>query len=1028
MNRILTFLILYILSFDISAQEIPKNPNAYDLDSNKTGAWTILYDNDWNITDVIDSVEFYRVITYEKGFPKGKVLDFYVNGQKQWEGYLLSDDPDEIMDGECIWFTEDSLISEIKNYKNGSLRGISSYYNYEGIACIDLEYDNDSLISYKLFEAKHDSVIFGVLGDLKMVYYNWYDSNINNNYTLYLSKVLLNITEKLYAKDNVYYNDALYYIQYEYRRINNYEKAIYYGEKYLENTKVYYGESHEEYIFALNEFASTFSYAGRYSESLEYKSKALELSKRLEGIESENYLTSLNNIAYDYGSLGNRERALEYYLQNLNIRQGMKDNDLAALGVLLDNIASSYGDLGMDSIAIHYYLQELKIYNDNQLDNSFVYPKAFAYSQIAMSYLEIGSDSLAKLYNNNSLSILKRILPDNHPEISRTLNVAAMIDDQLGHYDMAIDKWKECIDMTIAYGNIDSSFYYNVLSNLGWLYHHLEMYSLAFNNFKEIFNFLDSRYVLYQSNLNANLSVSTYNQLLFYNMNLFLLDMEVEEEKYNRFITLKGSEFNNNNLIYSQVFRSKDSVLVDIFNKYVEQKELISAYYENNLNSKGLSSIESLYHEKDNLERQLVKRVSDNINKHQDYSFNTIVSYLKEDEIYIDIIEPFGGYYAYITHKGIKDPELIFLGVSSDFDSIYNYYSNYTQERPSNKEFSYSDIVYGNICYQNFWSKLEPYLEGVSTVYLSTEGVYSKINPNVLYDSTSSSFLMDKYDVVYVSNVEDFVHQKENIQLYERPDDLYAVLVGNPTFLLEDDVVVLASNESQSRSINQDELDSLQRGMLLSDLPGTQMELDLISDNLKSKGWDVELISGVDATETRVKSLEAPKILHIATHGFFFEDQKMVKRSNMISTDNKKAVANPMFRSGLIFSGAENTMNGEILADGNGWLNSYEASLLNLRGTELVVLSACKTGSGDVQNGKGVYGLQRAIRLAGAESLIMSMWEVDDNATQELMTSFYDYWIDKKMSKKEAFKEAQQKIRQKYKHPYYWGAFIMLGE
>ena len=101
---------------------------------------------------------------------------------------------------------------------------------------------------------------------------------------------------------------------------------------------------------------------------------------------------------------------------------------------------------------------------------------------------------------------------------------------------------------------------------------------------------------------------------------------------------------------------------------------------------------------------------------------------------------------------------------------------------------------------------------------------------------------------------------------------------------------------------------------------------------------------------------------------------------------------------------------------------------MNLRGTELVVLSACNTARGEIKNGEGVYGLQRAIRLAGAESLIMSMWEVDDKATQELMTYFYDYWIDKKMTKKDAFNKAQGEIREIYKHPYYWGAFIMLGE
>ena len=126
MRQFLIFLILCVLSFDISAQEIPKNSNAYDLDGNKTGVWTILYDVDWNITEIIDSAKFYRVITYESGIPSGKVVDYYLNGAKQWEGYLLSDDTEDIMDGKCIWFTEDSSISEIKNNKDSFLNGTNS--------------------------------------------------------------------------------------------------------------------------------------------------------------------------------------------------------------------------------------------------------------------------------------------------------------------------------------------------------------------------------------------------------------------------------------------------------------------------------------------------------------------------------------------------------------------------------------------------------------------------------------------------------------------------------------------------------------------------------------------------------------------------------------------------------------------------------------------------------------------------------------------------------------------------------------
>ena len=466
------------------------------------------------------------------------------------------------------------------------------------------------------------------------------------------------------------------------------------------------------------------------------------------------------------------------------------------------------------------------------------------------------------------------------------------------------------------------------------------------------------------------------------------------------------------------------------------------------------------------------------------YNIDDITSRLKKDEVFVDIIkvdvdfneiEPqikphyfayvfwsdsldthysdtinlkeYSNYYTYyrdsdtLNLNPVKgaDTWLMELDYGYNLDNLYKIYNSYTKNRPQEKEFNLLNKSKGAKLYDGFWSRIIDLLYSVnddekdmvgdiSTIYFSPEGVYSQINPNVLYDNVSNSFLIDKYDIIYIDDIDDFVNHKENIKPYQPTDILNAVVIGNPTFLIDEDRVVLASKGYKSREIYQNEIDSLQRGMYLSDLPATQTEVDLISDNLKSKGWDVDLISGINATETRVKEVESPKILHIATHGFFFEDQDIVKQTNMISTENKIAVANPMTRSGLIFSGAQNTINGEVLANDNGWFNSYEASLLNLKGTELVVLSACETGKGDVQNGKGVFGLQRAIRLAGAETLIMSMWEVDDKATQELMTNFYDYWIDKKISKKEAFKKAQEKIREKYNHPYYWGAFIMIGK
>ena len=210
-------------------------------------------------------------------------------------------------------------------------------------------------------------------------------------------------------------------------------------------------------------------------------------------------------------------------------------------------------------------------------------------------------------------------------------------------------------------------------------------------------------------------------------------------------------------------------------------------------------------------------------------------------------------------------------------------------------------------------------------------------------------------------------------------------------------------------------------------LSGTQTEIAEIKDILSVNHWQALDYTDESATEKALKSVIYPRLLHIATHGYFVDEQE-TSATFKVGSATEYARQNPLLRSGLLLTGASNFIQNDFrIDDENGILTAYEAANLNLDNTDLVILSACETGKGEVQNGEGVYGLQRAFQTAGAKSIIMSLWKVDDKATQELMTNFYTNWTAGN-SKSEAFKRAQLSLKEKYPNPYYWGAFVMMGE
>ena len=209
------------------------------------------------------------------------------------------------------------------------------------------------------------------------------------------------------------------------------------------------------------------------------------------------------------------------------------------------------------------------------------------------------------------------------------------------------------------------------------------------------------------------------------------------------------------------------------------------------------------------------------------------------------------------------------------------------------------------------------------------------------------------------------------------------------------------------------------------------------------------MYKGKEATEEVLINFGPPSVLHLATHGFFLSDLQLEKlrddslqRGMQLSSAGPKPmysgkrvqVGNPLVRSGIALAGANKAFQSRASAQNDGIVTAEEILGLRLRGTDMVVLSACDTGLGEVKSGEGVFGLRRAFTQAGAKSLVMSMWPVPDRETKELMVEFYTRTSRGKTNRSQALRRAilqEMKIVEKrYGHtnPAFWGAFVFMGE
>lgn len=477
-------------------------------------------------------------------------------------------------------------------------------------------------------------------------------------------------------------------------------------------------------------------------------------------------------------------------------------------------------------------------------------------------------------------------------------------------------------------------------------------------------------------------------------------DVTKTSQMYNFALKTKGMLLNSDAKLRRQVFQSGDSTLISNFNTWLETKEyysLIASYSNAQLEEEKIDIL-AVEGELLNLEKKINSKTNNSLGSNIDVTWLDIKNVLQPATMAVEMIRfrhfnhvftDTARYLGLIIDQKTKlAPDAVVLENGKKMEKNFlNYYRNATISKTEDEN-----------SYTAFFEPIKAKIPDGYTVFFASEGVYSQLNIEMLYNTTTKKYALENNAFVFVTNTRDIIPSENTKQNSKATQDYY--LYGNPQFYLGTDVA--------------------EKDKSVPSLFGAEQEVNQIAELLKKAGKNTIHMIGKSISEDTVKSLNSPTVLHVSTHGYFMERKK----------GGNEIVNNPMLNSGLMLAGSGDLMQQTdmYINQKPGVLTASEVMDLNFTNTNLVVLSACETGRGQIEVGEGVFGLQRAFLVAGAKSIILSLFKVDDDATQLLMTKFYDKFLANGGDYRRAFREAKYELRnsEKFTSPVYWGAFVMI--
>ncbi len=776
---------------------------------------------------------------------------------------------------------------------------------------------------------------------------------------------------------------------------------------------------------------------GDYKKAETYSLQSLAIKKKVLGEEHPDYAMSLNNLGFLYYNLGDYKKAEPYYLQSLAVYKKVLGEEHPEYAMSLNNLGNLYSDMGDYKKAEKYYLQSLAIQKKVLGEEHPDY--ALSLSNIGNLYSEMGDYKKAETYQLQAFTIRKKVLGEEHPDYAMSLNNLGNLYSDIGDYKKAEPYYLQAFTIRKKVLGEEHPGYAMSLNNLGLLYSDMGDYKKAEPYFTNSFSIQNKL-------LNSNFLWLTEKQKeaywekeegLYLELNSFSAKNNLKSSSINSLafdanLISKSLLLETTKDLDKAVASSTNEKIKNDFNQLKINRRLYTKLESESSDKTEL--LNRLNIEADSLDKIIVNSISEfgAFKARFNITWQNIQSNLSSEDAAIEFARYYNysdssyNYMALILKKGEQYPQLVKLCKEDEL-----------------KQFSPESEL--NEIYNLVWKPLLSSLSNIKTIYYTPSGLLNNIPLQALYKEVNGQreYVMDKFSMNQLTSTRYLaidLKQKEQ-KTIEPSIALFGGINYNDYPIAKTDT----ANHDQSLEaaylyknaivINRD-LDSTRKGV--NYLPGTKKEVETIADVLKSNQWQVEVSEGENATENKLKSLSgnnSKSILHIATHGFAFpekeEKRKEMAFSMMSGNEKYKSYDNPMIRSGLLFGGANLTWqgNGDSLlktTNEDGVLTAYELSQLDLSNTKLVVLSACQTGKGAIQGSEGTFGLKRALKLAGVENMIVSLWDVPDEPTMEMMTLFYTE-LSKTKKPVLSFDVAQKTMRDKYPNePKNWAGFVFV--